>query len=120
MIIITYCKEGKPISDFECEDFLNEVKLTIQYLAIQDSFFFDVSTSGPIYIVKKAIAENEIDYKKIQFVFNHQVLEPNYYGAIINHPKGFADFECQCSESILRAAMKKREKEKIANGSFQR
>jgi len=102
MIVIEYCKDGIPVSDFNYSDWLLTVKNT------KADHIFKVSTSLPIDLVRLAIVRNELNHNNIAFKYCDDVFQANEYGAIQNWPVGFCDREISVSRDILQCAMRKR------------
>jgi len=107
MIVIEYCEEGLPVSDFNYKDWLNLVKNT------RVDHCFKVSTSLPIQLIRLAIVKGEISRDDIIFKYFENTFQANQYGAIANWPLGFCDREIGICEEIIRCAFKKKTNKEI-------
>ena len=108
MLIIEYSKYGDTISDFEYENWLNNVKHTLSTHKDED-IVFKVSTTLPIYAIRLAVVKDEIDYTKVKFKFEdvsgYKESSINEYGVLNYWP---IDNVNLLIGNILTIAMKKR------------
>lgn len=119
MIIIEYCDGGEAVSDFVCGNWLYKVLHVPTDPAFYDHVF-QVSTSLPIYLVRRAIATGKLSHQLVTFLFGDHKFQANRYGAIMGWPMGFCDMEIHVAEDILRAAMKLRKEERTLDNKAQR
>jgi len=106
MITIEYCREGDAISDFACNDWLENI------LNQEGDMHLQISTSPPCNALRLAIVQGRIPCEDVMFEFEGKELPPNKYGAIMHWPDGFTDLDCTYSEQILRGAIDMRQAER--------
>jgi hypothetical protein len=113
MVTIKYCAEGDAVSDFYLDNWLEDVMIAVA--DVGNTLWernFEVSTSLPIYIIKREVAKGNISMDDIQFKYDDKIIRVNRYGAIIDWPRGFADKEVDYCEDTLKLAMKMRQAER--------
>lgn len=105
MVTIEYCSEGKPISEFDLEEFVRLVKLSVKY-----DFYLKISTSAPFLALSIAIIKGVIDYKQVVFKINNIVYELDKYGWP-GTIEGFCNIEKRLVEEREKAALQVFERE---------
>ena len=104
-IVVEYCAEGDPVSDFAVADW--------SYNFLRGSqTHYRVSTSLPIDAVRLMIVQGKLDAEDVTFSYSGLVFQANRYGAIPDWPIGFADRSGAYAHDILLAATKKLQKER--------
>lgn len=102
-MIIEYSPKGVAVSDFELESYVES--LGIHAHAV-------VSTENVIWKVKQLIANGQLNHEQVTFVFEGKEIHPNYYGAVLDWPEGFADTQNRIAEDTMLAAYKKTKRHK--------
>ena len=93
MITIEYCKHGKKVSDFEYEEWVEQVLAKNP----DEDFAFKVSTATPIDAIRVAIKKGKIDCKKVQFRFEGWDIAVDKHGHLEYWPEKF----CECQINLL-------------------
>lgn len=114
MITIEYCEEGRAVSDFAVESWLEDIMRFKERWPGQD-WWSKVSSAIPVTAMRHAIVTGKITCEDVTFVFAGKSFQANKYGAIPDWPNGFCDRDASYSEQILRTAidMRRAERAKI-------
>lgn len=113
MVTIKYEESGEAVSDFSIEEWLENIEIAVA--DVGNTIWernFSVSTSLPIFAVKRAVAQGRISKDAVQFMYQDEIIRINQYGAILKWPSGFADLEAIYCEDILRAGVNTRKAER--------
>ena len=106
MITIDYCKEGRPVSDFETENF---VKRIIEE-SKQSDVEIEVSTTNVITYICMLISQDKLSCYGVTIKENHVKKEVNKYGDVKD---GIAeDMELNWLLKGIEAGIEKRNKER--------
>ncbi len=112
MIFLELTSEAAPYSDFEVETAYRD--LLDWYTQFNDDpelgqqGVFHTSTCNIIERVRVGIAEGELPFDQVTFVFNGQMFQANKYGAVYDWPTGWCDQGGKHAQRILNAAHKRR------------
>jgi len=106
MITIIYKKDGDAIADCLAEACVR---------SLHDGDTLVISTENVIHAARALVVE---EGREIKFIFDGKEVECNEYGAILDWPVGFCDFNGRWVTRILSEAMAKRKKklEGVKNG----
>lgn len=79
ILILDYCKEGIPISDYECDDFLNSC-------LVGNCNYYKISTENIIQSLRAKVATGEICVEDVEIRFEGLPLQMNKYACIQEWP----------------------------------
>lgn len=92
-MIIEYCKDGVPISDFEVEDF------------VKKSWTEDrnIKTSSEIVItaLRSLIKRKVIPYQNVVIIFKHYRIQIDSRGSLSDYPEGFCNTNVTLLMSLI-------------------
>jgi hypothetical protein len=100
MITIEYCQEGKAISDFEIDQWINN-------LITQGIGEFKISNSLPAAAIRLAILENRLKHSDVVIKFMDKIFKFNEYAIISDWPYDLFNKETEFCCKILKAQIRK-------------
>jgi len=80
MITLIYHKNGRPVTDYDAEKFVKNLKSGTSIM---------VSTENVIYAARVLVKEEGLE---VEFIFEGKVVEHDKDGRIANWPEGFCDY----------------------------
>lgn len=94
-ISITYSPDGQAISDFEIEDWANDIvkesQTPISNFTGERVIERKVSNELAINQIRVFIKQGKLNHSEVVFVYNGSELKPDKNGRLENWPKGFCD-----------------------------
>lgn len=90
-MIIEYCEDGVPVSDFEVEDFVKKAWMEDR----------DIKTSSEIVITaaRSLVKRKVIPFQNIIIMFKHYRIQVDSRGSLNHYPDGF----CNTNVTLLRS-----------------
>jgi len=100
-IILEFCKDGLTISDFDVEQFVNEI---VKVAKPEIDKTIRISTGLVVHQLRLIASQGKIDPEAIVFLFKGEILRMNDRGQIHGPwPSGFADSNIRIMDGILAA-----------------
>ncbi len=110
MLTIIYDPNHKPSevnpqvfspTDGEINKVADEIEKTIKVMVKEDSFSIIITNFLLIIELRARIAEKKIDYQKIQFKFNNEIVKHDENARFVYCPRGFGDTNSSILMRIL-------------------
>lgn len=115
-IILEYCEEGKPVSDFQINKWSKN--LIEKFNESDRSIQIKISNESLIYYSRFLIISGKIKYNQLVFKFNNKLLHLNEFCAFIEPlPDGFLNLYSESIFKISKHAIDLRKRKKENKGS---
>ena len=89
-LIINYCKGAMPMSDFECEEYVE-----VSYNMLKDKtkdIIINISSELLITVARGMIVQGRLDSERVLFAHENDIIGyADKNGRLTNWPKGFCD-----------------------------
>jgi len=85
-LIIAYTPNGQAVPDAQAEE------LVKTWVKEDNGQIHEVSTENVCIAARTLVKEKEIEFNKVQFLFQGMVLKPDVNGRLAEWPDGFCDF----------------------------
>lgn len=106
MITIEYCKDGTPISDFEMDEFVNDIKKLIENNVTKT---LKISNELVIRYIQFEILKNEIDYRNIVLKFEGKIIEFDEDGIMKDYPVNLLTVYVDICTKIINCRIEKKQ-----------
>lgn len=105
MITIEYCKDGTPISDFEMDEFVHDIKRLIENNVTKT---LKISNELVIRYIQFEILKNEIDYRNVVLKFGDNIIEIDEDGLIKKLPVNLLNVYVDICTKIINCRIDKK------------